>query len=346
MRASENRLRAFCRLGDQIERICEAVSPDAEQVIQRSLQENQWFTRENQLRALGAIRTWLVREKLEQWLAPYPQRQDQQPFRVAVIMAGNIPMVNFHDFLSVLITGNSFIGKLSSQDRHWLPYLAELLAKEDPELQSAIRFTDGLLKDFDAVIATGSDNSSRYFEYYFGKYPHIIRRNRSSIAILTGQESKEELSRLGDDIFSYFGLGCRNVSKLLIPEGYDHTEFMEAIEPYRAIADHNKYRNNYDYRKAIYLVNSEKFLDNDFLAVKPGSEVASPIGVVHTETYRDTVEIPEYVNAHSDKLQCVVGRDIPGIRTVPFGGTQEPGLTDYPDGVDIIQFLLDLRPAV
>jgi hypothetical protein len=259
-------------------------------------------------------------------------------------MAGNIPLVGFHDFLCVLVSGNIFTGKLSTQDQHLLPALAGILISEAPSFAERVMFIDRL-ETMDAVIATGSGNTSRYFEYYFNKYPHIIRKNRNGTAFLSGNETEDELAALGADLFQYFGLGCRNVSKLYVPEGYDFGRFFTCIASYSGIINHHKYANNYDYRKAIMMVGRIPFLDNGFLLVKKDAALSSPVAVLHYEEYRDEGEAVQKINAEIENIQCIAASVFPGACSfpiVPFGAAQRPSLTDYADGVDTMEFLINL----
>ncbi|MFN2262367.1 MAG: acyl-CoA reductase, partial [Psychroflexus sp.] len=178
-----------------------------------------------------------------------------------------------------------------SNDKVLLPFLAEALIEIEPEFQNKIRFTENKLENFDAVIATGSNNTARYFEYYFKNKPNIIRKNRNSVAVLSGRETKNELKTLGEDVFRYFGLGCRNISKLFVPKIYKFDTFFESIFEYKTYIDHHKYANNYDYNKAVYLMSSVKLLDNNFLILKEDSNYASPIGCLFYETYENEDEL-------------------------------------------------------
>ena len=253
-------------------------------------------------------------------------------------MAGNIPLVGFHDFLCVLLSGNNVLAKLSSNDKVLLPYLSNYLIQQEPSLAARIAFTEGKMEGFDAVIATGSNNTSRYFEYYFGKKPNIIRKNRNSIAILTGKESTEELTALGEDIFRYYGLGCRNVSKIYVPKGYDFEPFFNAIFSYKDIVDQHKYANNYDYNKAVYLMSNFKILDNGFLILKEDDGQASPISVLFYAYYDAEETLEQELNAQEEQIQCIVSKK----GGIGFGETQKPKLHDYADGVDTMEFLLKL----
>jgi hypothetical protein len=306
-------------------------------LIKLSQSHNRWFTPEQ---VYFAIQSWaqaLTPENLDKWLDKYTISYTE-PKTVALVLAGNIPLVGFHDFLSVLLTGHKALVKLSSNDQKLLPFLAKYLITIEPNLKNRIEFTEGKLENFDAVIATGSNNTSRYFEYYFKNKPSIIRKNRNSVAVLTGNESKEELTALGEDIFRYFGLGCRNVSKLFVPQGYDFTAFFEAVFAYGDVIHYEKYANNYDYNKAVYLMSNFKILDNGFLTLKEDAGYSSPISSVFYEYYTSPEELKAKLEAEQDRLQCVAG-NINGIDTIAFGQTQKPQLWDYADNVDTISFL-------
>lgn len=301
---------------------------------------NPWFTREEVAYALQQWAELLREDRLRGWLASYDMPAGE-PITVALILAGNVPLVGFHDFISVLLSGNRALVKCSSSDNILLPHLAGLLTKFEPGLQGRYRFEEGTLKAYDAVIATGSNNTSRYFEYYFGARPHIIRMNRSSVAVLTGSESAEELGGLADDIFRYFGLGCRSVSKLYVPEGYDFDPFIKACFTHKHRIDHQKYANNYDYNKAVYLMSGSAMLDNGFLLLKEDPGLGSPIGTLFYETYPSLGELQGRLASLSGQLQCVVGPDtLDGA--IPFGQAQQPALDAYADGVDTLAFLQEI----
>ena len=254
-------------------------------------------------------------------------------------------MVGFHDVVCVLAAGHTALIKLSSQDKVLIPYLLDKLIAIEPAFTDRISYVERLA-DFDAVIATGSNNSSRYFEYYFGKVPHIIRKNRTSIAIINGDETVEERTQLGADIFSYFGLGCRNVSKIYVPKGYDMAHFFEPIESYNSIIQHHKYLNNYEYNKSIYLVNSDAHLDNGFLLTKPDTGLHSPLAVLFTEEYASKADLEKQLQTIEEKIQCVASMSPLNLnnQVVPFGYTQSPRLWDYADGRDVMQFLCEELP--
>lgn len=311
------------------------------ELCRKTKAKNGWFTKESISLAFNGINRFLDAEKLRKWIdgnsVPH-----QNPKEVGIVMAGNIPMVGFHDMLCTVVTGHTAQIKLSSQDDVLIPYIVNLLFDISPELSHQIRFVNKL-KSPQAIIATGSNNSARYFEYYFSSIPHIIRKNRISVGIISGNESKEELYSLGKDILQYFGLGCRNISKLLVPEKYDFRFFYENIEPLQSVVLHHKYANNYDYNKSILLINALKFLDNGFLLVQESNQLVSPISVVFYENYKSDKALVSYLDQNKKEIQCVVsgGDHLPG--RIPFGSTQKPELWDYSDNVNILEFLSGLH---
>lgn len=294
---------------------------------------NGWFTKESVKTAFKGIASWLTEDNLTHWVNQYSFKVTS-PKRVAIVMAGNIPLVGFHDFLSVFLSGHKAIIKLSSSDQHLMRAIIHYLKVMDARMDDYVEIKEQFLGEFDAVIATGSDNSATYFESYFGKHPHIIRRNRTSVAVIDGSETKEELIELGKDIFTYFGLGCRNVSQLWIPTDFDLNRFFEAIYSYNPIINHNKYANNYDYNKAVYLMNKANLLDNGFLLLKEDFALNSPPGMLHYVRYQDSIDAEHFLKENKDKIQVIVGKNY-----IPFGMSQNPGLTDYADGVDTMRFL-------
>src|SRR5215217_2818077 len=279
--------------------------PDAEfkNLVLSAQNSNAWFTANEVEKALRALHQMLNEEDLRIWFATINQAVSHK--KVGLILAGNIPMVGFHDVLCVLATGNIALIKLSSSDDKLLPALLDRLVKIEPLLARHIVYTDRL-KDFDAIIATGSNNTSRYFEYYFGKVPNIIRKNRNSVAVLTGNERPEDIAELGHDLFDYFGLGCRNVSKLYIPEDYDIKHFFEPLEQFKDIANHFKYNNNYDYNKSIYLVNGAQHYDNGFLLLREDTGLASPLSVIYYERYQRLEDVVQILKDQQENIQCVV----------------------------------------
>ena len=322
---------------------------DFEDLIKLSQSHNGWYTPENVFFSIQSWATALTDENLDQWLSAYnlpldSAQDDKTTYckNVGLILAGNIPLVGFHDFLSVLISGNNVLIKTSSNDQYLLPFLAKYLIAIEPGLSTKITFVEGKLENFDAVIATGSNNTSRYFEYYFKDTPSIIRKNRNSVAVLNGEETKEQLVALGEDIFRYFGLGCRNVSKLFVPKGYSFTTFFEAIFEYQDIIHYEKYANNYDYNKAVFLMSNFKLLDNGFLTLKEDPGYASPISSVFYEFYENLEDLQIRLESESDQIQCIVSANIVK-NSINFGQTQRPNLWDYADNVDTISFLLTTK---
>ena len=313
---------------------------DFANLIELSQSHNGWFTPEQ---VKFSVQSWakaLTEDNLNQWLSNYDFSKTE-PKKVGLILAGNIPLVGFHDFLSVLISGHDVLVKTSSNDQHLLKFLAKYLISIQPELNSKITFVEGKLEGFDAVIATGSNNTARYFEYYFKDKPSIIRKNRNSVAVLDGTETFEDLVGLGEDIFRYFGLGCRNVSKLFVPKGYNFDNFFKAMYEYRDVIQYEKYANNYDYNKAVFLMSNFQLLDNEFLTIKEDVSYASPISSVFYEFYENLEEIATRLNADAEQIQCVVSKNlIPN--SVAFGQTQQPKLWDYADNVDTLAFLNSL----
>jgi len=364
----EKRIIAFAKLGEMLRKsarhdIKENILAEA---IKNANKHNGWFTEENILLAIGSLGEMLQEDKLRKWINQYPGNKYQVSGikRIGVIMAGNIPLVGFHDFLCVLMSGNVFVGKLASDDKFLLPAVSEILIGIEPEFKERILFTDSILGSkldakrsktqtsnlkpqtaVDAFIATGSNNSSRYFEYYFGKYPHIIRKNRNAIAILDGKESEADLKDLGKDIFQYFGMGCRNISKIYIPKDYDLDKLFAAIIDFGEVINHNKYYNNHIYHRTIYLLNQEKFLDNNFLMLKESEQIASPVATLHYERYKNKEELFKKLEKQKENIQCIVSNlksQVSSLKSVPFGQTQSPELWDYADGVDTMEFLLSL----
>ncbi|MCW3102193.1 MAG: acyl-CoA reductase [Bacteroidetes bacterium] len=317
---------------------------DLQQLIETVNIYNPWFSPENVRTAMAAVAKNLEKQKLEEWIAPYrKQLAVKKPLRVAVIMAGNIPMVGFHDMLCVLVSGNKFCGKLSSDDKLLLPFISKVLISIQPAFAGYIEFTEERLKGIDAVIATGSNNSARYFDYYFGKYPHIIRKNRNSVAVLTGKESVAELRGLGNDVFQYFGLGCRNVSKIFVPAGYDFDVFYSSIVDFGSVVQNNKYMNNYEYNRTVYLMSSDPtLLDNNFLLLKEDASYASPVGMLFYEYYDDVNVLNTRLQNERAQIQCIVSGSSAITGAIPFGTAQCPALADYADGVDTMKFLTEL----
>jgi len=295
---------------------------------------NGWFSEQSVKESLYTIGERLSEEKLTVWLNKYPSVKN--PKTVGLILAGNIPLVGFHDILSTVLSGNKASIKLSSDDKILIPILLEMAVALQPELKYQIELVDKL-NNAEALIATGSDNTARYFEKYFGHLPRVIRKNRTSVAVINGKETPEELKELGKDIFTYYGLGCRNVSHLLLPKGYNLDNIFGAIVGYGEVINHNKYCNNYDYYKAIYLMNQQKIIENGFVLTREIKDLFAPVAVLHYHFYASEEDANSYLKEHEEKIQAIIGKDY-----LPFGAAQSPELDDYADGVDTMEFLSKL----
>ena len=346
-------VKAFVELGSQIQ---EAFSREDGQYegltkqqinlllqVKKSGIENGWFTKEMVESAFEGIINMLDEKQLKQWIESYLKSIDleRKPKEVGVIMAGNIPAVGFHDFLCVLLSGNTAVIKTSSDDALLIPSIAELLISIDASFSERINILKTPRSKYDAVIATGSNNSARYFEQYFGKYPNIIRKSRTSVAVLTGEETEQEIEGLAKDLFTYYGLGCRNVSKLLVTENFDVQKLIGELMKYSSFLKNNgKYQNNIDYNKSIYIINKVPFLDGGTFLFKEDQSLHSPISVTFYEKFDSLDEIDRYIERNNDEIQCVVSSQI--SRGVPFGKAQHPKVWDYADKVDTMKFLLEL----
>jgi hypothetical protein len=338
MMTLQERISAFAALGASLRKL-----PDAEfeALARRAESKNPWFTPMQVWQALQALQLFLQEDTLKDWVKNYALADQHSAHKVGVVMAGNIPAVGFHDALCVLFSGKQLLAKLSSQDEVLLPFLLEKLQAIAPAFGEQIHFPP-LLKEADAFIATGSDNTARYFEYYFRHKPHIIRKNRVSVAVLDGQEQGEDFKALAADIFSYYGLGCRNVAKLYVPENYRFDTFFEAIEPWQSVAAHHKYFNNYEYNKAIFLIKSIPHLDNGFMLLCASEDLVSPTAILYFEYYTDSTALQEKLAAQASKIQCIVSRNAAFPQSIAFGQAQSPGLSDYADGIDTMRFLQEL----
>ncbi len=347
----QEKIKAFVKLGELLREFSSGYYADDEagrksdpqfQKLESALllagQKNGWFTVDQVLFAFEFWGKCLEEKNLKGWLSPYNISGDRDQ-TVALILAGNIPLVGFHDLLAVVLSGHKALIKLSSNDDILLPALVEILDDMVQGMKDLIRFEEERLSDFDKVIATGSNNTARYFEYYFSSKPNIIRKNRNSVALLTGNETRESLEALGQDVFQYYGLGCRSVSKIFVPQGYSFDVLFNAFEPYKNLIEERKYHNNYDYNKAIYLMSAFPFLDNGFLLLKEDPGYASPIGTLFYEYYQDLETVKAKLRSDQDKIQCIVAQEaVSGA--IAFGQTQYPGLSDYADGRDTVEFLL------
>lgn len=314
--------------------------------VQRTHFHNAWFTPENQKEAMRAIATEMLDlQKLQSWAAGYgiPDRPSKV-LTVGIVMAGNIPLVGFQDLLCVLVAGHRALVKLSDKDKYLLPFLMSWMEARDARFAGSVVFSERL-KDFDVVIATGSNNAYRYFEAYFGKKPGILRKNRNSVGVLNGQESPRDLLALGKDIFSYFGLGCRNVSKIYVPRGYAFDPLLETLHEYRDIILHEKYKHNFDYNYAMFILNKATFLNTGSLILQESASLLSRIACLHYAYYDSPEQLAVELDNSREEVQCLVAaHPLDSWDTLPFGATQQPGLYDYPDGVDIMDFLLQQDP--
>jgi len=302
-------------------------------------QFNGWFTEENVRHAFGAWGTALQDRSLRAWSATYPDLyQSRKPVRtVGAVLAGNVPLVGLHDVLCIWLSGHAARVKTSAQEPELLPHLVGTLERFAPQSAGQVLFMPDKLGPVDAVIATGSTNTARYFEHYFGHLPRVVRQTRVSVAVLDGTEEEADLQALGEDVFRYFGLGCRNVSKVFVPQDFSLDRLFEAIYPWHSIAQHNKYGNNYEYTRALWLLDGVTFLDNGFLLLKEDEGMASPVATLFFERYNDRAALDVRLSEATDTLQCIVSK-----RDVAFGHTQHPGLADYADGADTMAFLLAL----
>jgi hypothetical protein len=339
----KDRISTFTRLGDFL--LSESNFEQIKEWAIRARNENAWFTEDNvRLSIENIAKLFLNPELLESFSLKYlPSLQHslENPQKIGLVLAGNIPTVGFHDLLLVILSGHQAHLKLSSSDNILIKLLVNQLISINPDIKNLITIADKL-NDADAFIATGSDNTAKYFEYYFSKKPHIIRKNRTSVAVLTGEESKMELANLGNDIFQYFGLGCRNVSKIYVPRGYSFDKFFESIEYWNTIVLHHKYNNNYDYNKSIYLINLIPHFDNGFLLLKEDETLVSPISVCYFEYYENEDDLKQKISKFQDKIQCIVSKNRVFEGGFSFGEAQSPTLSDFADGVDTMRFLVEV----
>ena len=335
---AEQRKEGLVRLGNWFRNIEDGLF---DELALKAVNENNWFTPESIKSSFAAWATALTAESIDQWTSAH-SLSPKTPKKVGLILAGNIPLVGLHDMLTVLVSGHMAHIKYSSQDRALMGAVVQQLTTINPEFGKLIIEIEQL-KHVDAVIATGSDNSARYFKHYFSKYPHIIRQNRVSVGIIQGDESEAELSKIGQDAFQYFGLGCRNVSKLFVPVDFELPKFIKSLESYESVINHHKFRNNYDYNKSIYLVNREPHLDSGFFLMRESSDLVSPISVLFYERYKSEAELALKLSTYTDKIQCTVSTDGWYEGSLPFGDAQCPDLWDYADGVDTLEFLSGLN---
>lgn len=343
-----NRIKAFEKLGilfsnkftENSSKESEYWTSELDKAIDLAYKYNTWFTEDSVKKALNEWSKQLNYNSLKNWTDQY-KIEDKSEKKIAIIMAGNLPLVGFHDLLCGLIMNFHCIVKLSSDDKILIPFIVEYLDSIVPGIKNQVKFTTNPIKDFNGVIATGSNNSFKYFEYYFGNYPNLLRKTRHSIAILDGKETEMDLKKLGNDIFTYFGMGCRSVSKLLVPKGYDFDLLFNALFDFKEIINHNKYVNNYDYNKAVYLMSEQKFIENGFIILKEDEKLGSPIGCLFFEYYENPKDLNAYISDIKDSLQCVVS-NLNILNSTSFGSSQRPKIDDYADNTNTLDFLLKI----
>jgi len=297
---------------------------------------NGWFIPEFiDLSIYNIVEQFLGENELQKLIDDYGLEENPAPKKVGIVMAGNIPLVGFHDLLCTFITGHYAVVKPSSKDEVLITALVEKMKELNENSEPYLAISERLI-GCNAYIATGSNNSSHYFEYYFAKYPHIIRKNRTSVAILSGDETDEELEALADDVYQYFGLGCRNVTKIYIPRNFNFERLLNIFKKYNYLADYSKYKNNYDYNLAVHLLNKKYFMSNESLLLVEDPTPFSPIAQLHYEYYDDLDKLKASLD-NSENIQCLVGKTL-----LPFGKAQTPGICSFADGVDTIEFLQSL----
>lgn len=342
-----NRITLFVKLGrffsDYINNNLESLEKNKfDKAINESILHNSFFSKKNILKSLLSWSNVLTKKSIDDFLSNYLIKNKKREKKIAIIMAGNIPLVGFHDFFCVIISGNFAVIKLSSKDSHLFKFILSFLVKENPDFDTKFDVVESKLEIFDAVIATGNNISANQFELYFKKYPKIIRRNRHSIAILNGNETKKEIELLANDIFYYYGLGCRNVSKIFIPNNYNLDILFKSFVLWNEVINKNSYANNYNYYRAIYLLNKEVFFDNGFVLLKESEKIGSPVGTIYFEYYKSDNQIKEMIKKNNEKIQCIVSNNnYP--KTIKFGETQMPNLNDFADDIDTFNFLLKLN---
>ena len=341
-----DRISLLIKLGKQLKQVVQgqenlsAGQDKLKELITRVVNYNQWFTPENVHSAIQGIIQMLEEEELLDWTGRYMTRiqNKERSCTVGLVMAGNLPMVGFHDFLSVYIVGDYAKIKMSSDDAQLLPVVFEIAAEINSEFKQSYELVEGFLKGMDKVIATGGNNTSRYFEHYFGSYPNVIRRSRTSVGVLSSDITTDDIALLAEELFCYYALGCRNVSKLFIHESIDMTGLMDELCKHDRVSSNNKYLNNLTFQKSVFLIDKIPFLDGGFFLMRENESVFSPISVLHYQRFQKEKEVLDFVHANQNDIQCVVGQ---GLGKVPFGEAQKPHLWDYADQVDTVEFLLN-----
>ena len=342
-----NRITLFVKLGrffsDYINNNLESLEKNKfDKAINESILHNSFFSKKNILKSLLSWSNVLTKKSIDNFLSNYMIKIKKREKKIAIVMAGNIPLVGFHDFFCVILSGNFAVIKLSSKDSHLFKFILRFLVNENPDFSTKFDVVENKLQIFDAVIATGNNISANQFELYFKKYPKIIRRNRHSIAILNGNETKKEIELLANDIFYYYGLGCRNVSKIFIPNNYNLDILFKSFVLWNEVINKNSYANNYNYYRAIYLLNKEVFFDNGFVLLKESEKIGSPVGTIYFEYYKSENQIKEMIKKNNEKIQCIVSNNN-YRKTIKFGETQMPNLNDFADDIDTFNFLLKLN---
>ena len=342
-----NRITLFVKLGsffsDYINNNLESLDRNKfDKAINESILHNSFFSKKNILKSLFSWSSVLTKKSIDNFLSNYLIKIKKREKKIAIVMAGNIPLVGFHDFFCVILSGNFAVIKLSSKDSHLFKFILNFLVKENPDFSSKFDIVENKLQKFDAVIATGNNISANQFELYFKKYPKIVRRNRHSIAILNGNETKKEIELLANDIFYYYGLGCRNISKIFIPNNYNLDVLFKSFVLWNEVINKNSYANNYNYYRAIYLLNKEIFFDNGFVLLKESEKIGSPVGTIYFEYYKSENQIKEMIKKNNQKIQCIVSNNN-YRKTIKFGETQMPNLNDFADDIDTFNFLLKLN---
>ncbi len=316
------------------------ISVHEEGVFRQASAVNPWFTSDNILHGIRYWATVLEERSLEKWLAEFESESAPEAKTIGVITAGNIPFAGLHDLLCIYLSGHKAVIKTSSDDPVLTRWMVSVLSEIDPNVGRQLVFQDRL-SGIDAVIATGSNNSARYFEYYFGKYPHIIRKNRNSVAVITPETTDDQLRRLADDVFVYFGLGCRSVSKLYLPHTFDIQRIFAAFYDWKHIIQHHRYASNYDYNRVVYMMGNESILENGFFILRQNSDLATPVSVVHYEFYENEIQLQSEISKKKSSIQCIIGSQ-KEICTDDFGHAQWPSLSTYADGINTMKFLMDL----
>ena len=338
----KERIEILASFGKDLDAICKGNKVDGFPGFEKIKAYNPWFTEDNVKFCMDNWRKQLDKENLELFCNKYTISDQLSDLRVGIVMAGNIPMVGFHDFICAVLCGVKIIAKLSSKDNVLMKWAIDRIVAKSDKLEGRIGYTEERLSDFDAVIATGSNNTNRYFEYYFNKYDKILRHNRNSVAIITGEETDEDLAKLADDVFLYFGLGCRSVSKIYVPEGYDFNRMGTAFQKYADIINHNKYNNNYSYQYAVMGMNKIEHVNFGNLLLTEKKDLNSPIGVLHFEYYTDLEQVVDNIEQQSNNIQCVVAQKNISEKYIGFGETQKPNIYNFADNIDTIKFITGL----